>query len=694
MYKRSRLALLLAVALALLVPASGIASTAGATAVASSGSHGGAATHGAADSHGSASGSQPSHGGGHDAAAATSSTASQASASGKKSTSSTQSDSDSKGKGRDRKGNAEDAHVYSSRESQGHGSTRESSFMTWMIVLGGLVVLGIILFALIKGGTEMSFINNLKVGTRIFGTVLILLALLLLVSGVSFTKMTAIGEEIAGIANDDLPLTSAITKATVNQLNQAVWFERVMLAAKSNDMLQMERAIEGFNSHIDQVDEGIMAGERIADRMLRNAKDDSMRREGEKVLESMKSVSRNHDEYTAKAEEVFKLVHAGNMQEAMGISAEVTKAEEALVIEVEEILSDVLKFTGDAAMRAEEDEKAALRLILIVSLVAVIAGLLLGIFVTRGITAVLLSVKQIADSVASASQQVSASGEEMSQGASEQASAAEEASSSMEEMASNIRQNSDNAQQTEKIAQKASGDAQESGTAVVQAVGAMKQIAEKIGIIEEIARQTNLLALNAAIEAARAGEHGKGFAVVAAEVRKLAERSQEAAGEITELSSTSVEVAEKAGSMLSQLVPDIQKTAELVAEISAASVEMSSGGEQINRAIQQLDSVTQQNAASSEEMSSTAVEMNAQAENLQDAVASLINVESGKQSGNWSGNRVANTGRQFNVAHLEHSAPTEAQKPHAPAAPAATGVSLNMTKAASDKADADFEKYN
>ena len=171
------------------------------------------------------------------------------------------------------------------------------------------------------------------------------------------------------------------------------------------------------------------------------------------------------------------------------------------------------------------------------------------------------------------------------------------------------------------IATKSSGSAEESGDAVGQTVTAMRNIAEKISIIEEIARQTDLLALNAAIEAARAGEHGKGFAVVASEVRKLAERSQVAAGEISRLSSSSVEIAEKAGNMLSQLVPDIQQTAELVKEISAASTEQNSGAEQINKAIQQLDEVIQQNASASEEMSSTSEELTSQAEQLQQAIS-------------------------------------------------------------------------
>ena len=186
----------------------------------------------------------------------------------------------------------------------------------------------------------------------------------------------------------------------------------------------------------------------------------------------------------------------------------------------------------------------------------------------------------------------------------------------MEEMASNINQNADNAMQTEKIAMKAALDAEESGKAVTEAVSSMNEIASKISIIEEIARQTNLLALNAAIEAARAGEHGKGFAVVASEVRKLAERSQNAAGEISELSASSVDIAEKAGDMLLKLVPDIKKTAELVQDISAASREQNNGVNQINNAIIQLDSVVQQNASASEEMASSAEELSGQAEQL------------------------------------------------------------------------------
>ncbi len=237
------------------------------------------------------------------------------------------------------------------------------------------------------------------------------------------------------------------------------------------------------------------------------------------------------------------------------------------------------------------------------------------------LTEVLATVHGSSEASANTASQVSGTAQDLGDGSSTQAASLEQISSAMEQMSANIRQSANNAGQTEKIAQKAANDADESGQTVLEAVTAMKSIAEKISIIEEIARQTNLLALNAAIEAARAGEHGKGFAVVASEVRKLAERSQKAAGEIGELSSNTVEVAEQAGERLSQLVPDIQKTAELVQEISVAAREQDVGSDEINRALQQLDQVVQQSAAAAEELASSAQELSAQVEEQRDAMS-------------------------------------------------------------------------
>jgi methyl-accepting chemotaxis protein len=297
---------------------------------------------------------------------------------------------------------------------------------------------------------------------------------------------------------------------------------------------------------------------------------------------------------------------------------------------------------------------------------------------------VISSVAGSADNISAASVQMSSTSQSMSQGSQEQAASAEEISSSMEEMVSNIQQNTDNAQQTEKIALKAAEDMKEGSEAVVKTVDSMKKIADKISIIGEIARQTNLLALNAAVEAARAGDHGKGFAVVAAEVRKLAERSQSAASEINELSTSSVSIADKSGRLLEQITPNIQNTARLVQEISASSMEQNSGANQVNNAIQQFNQVIQQNAAGAEEMASSAEELSSQADNLRSIIGffKIDNSQRSAQSNRPSFHSKPNTPLRSSYPASNGKAGQKLSK--------SNGVVLELN---GDASDHDFVKY-
>jgi len=518
-------------------------------------------------------------------------------------------------------------------------------------------------------------LRDMKINKKLNVLIGIIITSLAVIGTVSFLQSRSMEKMIVTMVNTDLELLIDLNSILAEGLQTGLATRNIVIAS---DETARKNFVEAYKIFGEAVEDAIHLAPLAMQDRLRKIKDLS---------------AEDH----ALQMEAQSIASAGKKGEAVAL---LVQKEKPKWREVRETVLDLIKehqkvfsTNKEREIRGMGRDRIFLALLL---LVTGVVSVFLAIAITRSVTRVLREVKSVADHVSTASQELSSRSEELSQGSTEQASSVEETTASLEQMTANIRQNTDNALQTEKIAAKASNDAVKSGEAVTMTVNAMNEIAGKISIIEEIARQTNLLALNAAIEAARAGEHGKGFAVVASEVRKLAERSQGAAAEISQLSSSSVRDAEQTGKMLSQLVPDIKKTAELVQEISIASREQDQGAEQINKAVQQLSVVIQQNAGASEELASTAQEMSAQAEQLQSLIASMIDTSEGEVQKTKAGN----------ARHAVHKVPhmpspsqpmvnkESIQEMHELVGARMRGVKLDMVNGNSyDKLDHNFEKY-
>ncbi len=492
--------------------------------------------------------------------------------------------------------------------------------------------------------------KNMKIGMRLglgFGLVVVLMVVIAIIG---ITRLGVLNASIDDMVSDKFPKT-----AQANRIRG-----EVNVIARSMRNMLLETDPDKVESEYDRIVASHKKIKEDIDKLTEAVKSEK----GKALLKAIEDVRIN---FVADQDKFVKMTRSGHHDEAVALLLGAMRTEQASYFEAVQNLIDYQRgLMEESGKQAGQDYIAARTMMIALAVIAFALAGGIAFWVTRSITKpiseavhvagrlsegdltvrieakssdetgmllkamsdmvaklsqIIGEVRSAADNLSSASEEVSATAQSLSQSTSEQAASVEETSASVEQMSASIAQNTENAKVTDGMASQASKQATEGGAAVTETVAAMKQIAGKIGIVDDIAYQTNLLALNAAIEAARAGEHGKGFAVVAAEVRKLAERSQVAAQEIGELASGSVQKAETAGKLLGEMVPTINKTSDLVQEITAASEEQTSGVAQINTAMSQMNQITQQNASASEELAATAEEMSGQAGQLQETIS-------------------------------------------------------------------------